>query len=307
MTTFDESMVDLKLLRLFEALYATRSVSRCAEQLGQSQPTVSIWLARLRELLNDPLFVRTSTGMQPTPRADELIGTCRDVLALVRQLSASEATFSPATAVRTFKMCMTDASHATLLPELYRRIALVAPNINLEAVRIDHTTLEKLQTGQADLALGFLPELDTGFYQQTLYQQDWVCVAREGHPRIRDSLTIAAFEQEQHIGISAGAGHQRLEQALAESGIVRHVRVRLPGFLGLPSLIGSSDLLATVPRLIGNTMLKAGGLRAFACPVELPTFPVKQHWHARYHHDAGNRWLRALSAQLFQHAEGIIE
>lgn len=307
MTNAENSLVDLKLLRLFDLMYTTRSVSRCAEQLGQSQPTISIWLARLREQLGDPLFVRTGAGMQPTPRADELVGTCRDALALVRQLSTAEGAFNPATATRTFRICMTDASHATLLPEIYQRIAQVAASVNIEAVRIDHTTSEKLQSAEADLALGFLPELETGFYQQTLYQQDWVCVVKQGHPRIEDQLSIPQYQVEQHIGISAGFGHQRLEVSLAEQGISRTVRVRLPGFLGLPSLVRSTELVATVPRLIGHTLVRDPCLKMVPCPVVLPTFPVKQHWHVRYHHDAGNRWLRGLCAQLFQQPGRIIE
>jgi len=307
MTDADHPLLDLKLLRLFDLMYTTRSVSRCAEQLGQSQPTISIWLARLRDQLGDPLFVRTGTGMQPTPRADELVHTCRDALALVRQLSTAEAAFDPATARRTFRICMTDASHATLLPELFMRIAALAPSVNLEAVRIDHSTLEKLQGGEADLALGFLPELETGFYQQALYQQDWVCVVRQAHPRLTDHISLAQYHSEEHIGISAGFGHQRLERSLAEHGVVRNVRVRLPGFLGLPSLILSSDLVATVPRLIAHTLVRDDRLKMLTCPVALPGFPVKQHWHVRYHHDAGNRWLRGLCAQLFQQSGRIIE
>lgn len=305
--TTEPAQIELKLLKLFDLLYTTRSVSRCADLLGQSQPTVSIWLGRLRDILHDPLFVRTHVGMQPTPRADELIGTCRDVLALVRQLSTAEAAFEPSTARRTFRICMTDASHATLLPELFKRIANTAPHVNLEAIRIDSYSAGKLQAGEADLAMGYLPDLDTGFYQQTLYQQDWVCVVRQGHPRLSNCLSVEQYLLEQHIGISSGVGHQRLEAALEEQGLNRYVRMRLPGFLGLPAIILASDLVATVPRLIGQALVQAPGLAMLTCPVSLPTFPVKQHWHARYHHDAGNRWLRSVCAQLFQHSASIIE
>ena len=109
---------DLKLLQLFDLLYDTRSVTRVAEQLGQSQPTVSIWLARLREHLHDPLFIRTPGGMAPTPQADALIGPCREILESLRRFSAWEIAFDPATAQRRFRICMTDASHVTLLPRL---------------------------------------------------------------------------------------------------------------------------------------------------------------------------------------------
>ncbi|PVZ20443.1 MULTISPECIES: LysR family transcriptional regulator [unclassified Pseudomonas] len=303
----DASLIDLKLLRLFDTLYECRSVSRCAQQLEQSQPTISIWLARLREQLGDALFVRTHTGMQPTPRADELIGTCRDALALIRQMATTEAAFDPSRAVRTFRICMTDASHATLLPALFAQVSAAAPHVNLEAIRIDHLTFDKLQSGEADLALGYLPELESGFYQQTLYQQNWLCLVRQGHPQWQGALSAEQYAQAQHVVTAPGQGHQRLEHALREQGIERTVRVRLPGFLGLPALLLASDLIATVPELIGRTLARSVGLQALPCPIDLPRFPVKQHWHTRYHQDAGNRWLRNLCAQLFQHQGGIIE
>jgi len=111
-------LFDAKLLRLFELLHHTGSVTRAAEELGLSQPTVSIWLAKLRTQFNDPLFVRTAEGMQPTPRADSLIGIVQNALEAFRLLSASEPVFNPSTANRSFRICMTDASHITLLPQL---------------------------------------------------------------------------------------------------------------------------------------------------------------------------------------------
>src|SRR5688500_11234684 len=116
--TKDPSTLDTRLLRLFDLLYGTHSVTRAAEQLGLRQQTVSIWMAQLRAQFNDPLFVRTTGGMQPTTRADALIATVRDALESLRRLSASEPEFDPATAQRSFRICMTDASHVTLLPQL---------------------------------------------------------------------------------------------------------------------------------------------------------------------------------------------
>ena len=111
-------LVDIKLLQLFDVLYDTRSVTKAADQLSVSQPTVSIWLGQLRRDLRDPLFVRTPGGMAPTPQAAALIGPCREVLESLRRIAAWEAVFDPATAQRRFRISMTDASHVTLLPRL---------------------------------------------------------------------------------------------------------------------------------------------------------------------------------------------
>src|SRR4051794_39988268 len=122
------ALLDERLLRLFDVLYATRSVSRAATTLGQAQPTVSIWLGRLREELKDPLFVRTPGGMVPTPRADELIGTVRSAIELLHRLTETPAAYDPGQDDRRFRICMTDASHITLLPELLAEFRGRAPN-----------------------------------------------------------------------------------------------------------------------------------------------------------------------------------
>ncbi len=296
----DAALLEVKLLRLFDLLYSTASVTRSAEQLGQSQPTVSIWLARLRRELHDPLFVRTPDGMLPTPRADALIAHVREALEALRRLSAWEPEFDPASAQRHFRICMTDASHITLLPQLLAHVRAVAPFVCLEAARIDADTPRALQAGEADLALGLIPGLESGFYQQTLYPQDWVCLANRHHPRVRGSLNLAAYAAEAHIGIVSGTGYLLLEGALKALPLERHVLLELPGFLGLAAILSTTDLIATVPRHIGETLAAGADIAVYDCPVPIPSFTVKQHWHARYHHDAGNRWLRAVCASLFQ-------
>ncbi|MDB5930519.1 MAG: transcriptional regulator, LysR family [Polaromonas sp.] len=295
----DAALLDLKLLRLLDLLYDTRSVTRAAEQLGQSQPTVSIWLARLRQQLGDPLFVRTPGGMLPTPRADALIGTVREVLEGLRSLSESASRFDPATARRRFRIFMTDASHITLLPRLFAHVRALAPQVRLEAATIGPQMAAALQSGDGDLALGMVPGLDAGFYQQALFAQDWVCLCSARHPHIGDAFTVEDYLAEAHIGIVSGTGHQLLDGTLKSQGLARRVLLELPGFLGLSAILSTSDLVATLPRHIGETLARAAGLRVLPCPFEIPGFTVKQYWHARYHHDAGNRWLRGLCAELF--------
>lgn len=292
-------LLDPKLLQLFDVLYRTRSVTRSADELGLAQPTVSIWLRILRDHFRDQLFVRTPAGMQPTPAADALIGPAREVLESLRRLANWEAAFDPATATRQFRICMTDASHITLLPQLLEQVRIRAPGIGLKALRMDGVTAETLETGEADLAVGYAPWLESGIYQQTLYPQDWVCLASPTHPRISEQLQLDDYQRESHIVISAGTGYQLLESALQQQQIRRTVLLELPGFLGLGAIISSTDLIATLPRHIGETLAALNRLKVFTCPVAVPGFEVKQHWHARYHHDPANRWLRQLLAELF--------
>ncbi len=300
-TSTTPPLLDANLLQLFELIYSTRSVTRAAEQLGLAQPTVSIWLGKLRKHLNDPLFVRTPSGMQPTPEADALIATVREVLESLRALSQREACFDPATSDRRFRIGMTDASHITLLPQLLAHVRSVAPGVRLGAEQIDKKIAARLESGEADLALGFIPELGAGFYQQSLYTQDWVCLANGNHPRITETLTQDNYEAEGHINIVSGTGHNLLESSLERCHLPHRIVLELPGFLGLGTIVSTTDLLVTLPRHIGETLARIGGLNTFPCPIPIPGFTVRQHWHARYHNDPGNRWLRGVCAALFGH------
>jgi DNA-binding transcriptional LysR family regulator len=295
-----EALLDAKLLRLIDLLYTTRSVTRAAEQLGQSQPTVSIWLGRLRREFNDPLFVRTPEGMLPTPRADQLINTVRQVLDGMRKLVERSAPFDPATAKREFRIFMTDASHITLLPRLFSHIRALAPNVRIEAATIDSTMPQALQAGEGDLAIGLIPSLEAGFYQQSLFGQDWVCLANARHPRIGETLTLEAYQAEAHLGTVSGTGYKLMENALKAIGVERRVLLELPGFLGLAAILSSTDLIATLPRHIGTTLANTAGLQVLTCPIPIPSFTVKQYWHARYHRDATSQWLRHICVELFQ-------
>ena len=295
----EEDLPDVRLLRMFELIYDTRSVTRTAEKLGQKQPTISIWLGKLRAQLDDPLFVRTPAGMQPTPRADALIASARSVLRSLKQFSSEHGGFDPATATRQFRICMADSSHLCLMPQLLAHVRGVAPNVKLVAARIDPQIGQALQSGEADLALGFVPWLESGIYQQTLYPEDWVCLVNASHPRIGPTLTLQAYRDEAHVVITAGTGAQMLDEAMARQSVQRRVVLELPGFLGLSGIVSATDLIATLPRRIGETLARMAGLRVMDCPLEVPGFSIKQHWHARYHQDAGNRWLRGVVAALF--------
>jgi DNA-binding transcriptional LysR family regulator len=255
----------------------------------------------MRKSFRDQLFVKTSSGMQATPRADELVKSCREILASLRALTTDTAEFRPEHAERIFRISMTDASHITLLPLLFSHVNTMAPTITLEPVPINTTTGQQLQSGDSDLAMGFLPELEAGFYQQVLYMQDWVCLVNRNHPRIQKSLDIDHYLKDVHIDLSIGSGYRLAEDTLHKFGINRRILLRLPGFLGLSSIISSTNLIATVPKKIAETLAaNSNGIRVFPCPVDIPSFPVKLYWHSRYHNDSANRWIRRICVQLFQ-------
>lgn len=292
--------MDMKLLAVFDEVYKTRSVSRAGENLGVAQSSISIALARLRRHFGDPLFVRTSDGMQPTPHAESLVGPVRQAVELLRGITRQQAVFDPGQVQRTFRICMTDITHLVLLPRLINRVGQEAPGINVEITLISARTPKMLESGEADLAVGFMPELEGGFYQQRLFEQSFACVVRSQHPRIKSRLTPAMFGREKHAVVTAaGTGHNLVEEALASLGVERTVALRLPNFLGIAGLVASTDLVVTVPQRVAETLVRIAEVKLLPPPFKLPVFAIKQHWHERFQQDPANRWLRAVISELF--------
>lgn len=287
--------IETRHLHLFEAIYACRSITRAAEQLGLSQPTVSIGLGQLRKHFGNPLFVQTPEGMTPTPFASGLIGPVREAIDGLRRISTSRAEFDPASDSREFRIAMSDASHITLMPQIYAALSAQAPHCTVRAVPIRPDTGAALISGEADVAIGYLPELETGFYQRVLYDEDWICLTRQG--AVRPPLTRPDYEAADHVHITYGTGRALIEAAMRDHAVVRRIMLRLPGILGLPAILNSSDLVATLSRKIGERLAELGGLTAYPCPVAIAGFPVKVHWHARYHSDPANTWLRRLCVE----------
>jgi len=292
--------MDMRLLAVFDEVYKNRSVTRAAENLDIPQTSVSLALGRLRRQFNDPLFVRTAEGMVPTPHATELLGPLRQALELLRGATRQQVVFDPGSSMRHFRISMTDVSHLEFLPRLIHRAAEVAPSIHIEVLRIGPDTRRLLENGDSDLAIGFMPELEAGFYQQQLFEQGFACVVRRDHPRVQRRMTMTLFKRERHVAVtSPGTGHDLLEQQLKRMEVERRVALSLPTLPGLGNLLAQSDLVATVPERVAQMLGRIATVKTLAPPFELPAFAIKQHWHERFHLDPANRWLRAMIADLF--------
>lgn len=292
--------LDFRLLKIFDAIYATGSLTQAAQRVGLSQPTLSLALGKLRTYFKDPLFVRASNRMAPTPFADTLVRSVREALRLMDSALGTRLVFTPQNSDRTFRICMTDISQIVLLPALVNRLHEVAPAIRLEVINISELTPKMLEGGEADVAIGFMPQLDAGYYQQKLFWQNFVCMVRTDHPRIRTRLTLRQFREEAHLQVvTSGTGHAFADKLLEEAGIQRRIALRVPNFLGVASIIAHTDFIATVPRGLGESFAQRHKMRVLPVPVKLPNYAVKQHWHERYHQDPANQWLRALVAKLF--------
>lgn len=293
--------LDLKLLVAFEALLATRNVTSAAQAISLTQPAMSTCLGKLRKVLGDPLFVRTSRGMEPTPFALELSEPIRHALHLIRQTLNRDKHFDAATSTRTFKLIMTDIGERVFLPDLLRRLSTMAPGLNIRTVQVPGKEMrETLESGEMDLAVGFIPDLNAGYYQQRLFNRSYVCVARTDHPVIKETLSLKQYLAASHAIVSApGTGHDIVERVLTEKGLKRRIALHVSHFLAIPLIVANTDLIVTIPTMLAESYLPDGNIKLLAPPVKLPVYSIKQYWHERFHEDAANRWLRGLIYELF--------
>jgi DNA-binding transcriptional LysR family regulator len=298
--------LDLEWAAVFDEIYKTSNVSRAAERLDMTQGAASTALNRLRAYFDDQLFSRTARGMMPTPRAEALYPVLREVREGLDRARAGRGVFVPAQAERTFRICMTDISEIVLVPILMNHLQVVAPRVSIDVEKISPESPRRLEDGEVDLAVGFMPQLEAGFYQQVLFSQSFVCVASRTHPRIGQRFTKAAFGREQHVMVSAsGTGHAIIDKNLARVGVVRRIALRVPSFLGVAGIVAQTELIATVPSHYATVMHSREAIRILPMPHALPNYEVKQHWHERFHTDPGNAWLRRTVAELMTPGSGL--
>ncbi len=289
------SEMDLDLLRILHVVLEERGVTRAAERLHVTPPAVSNALKRLREVLGDPLLVRSGRGLVPTPRALELQPTLARTFAALEH--ALRGRFDPATATRSFTLALTDADQLTGLPAIARRFARVMPRAHLRAVSVDVLLSSGgLEGTEVDLVLG-PPSVGDGLHHEPLYREEGVFVVQRDHPRVRDRLGAARFRSERHVDVHialgrGGEGHRAAEEALARQGLTRDIAVTVPTFTAAAWVAASTDLVAGIPRRLAEALASSLPIRIVRGPLARVGFAIGMTWHERTHADPGARCLR---------------
>jgi DNA-binding transcriptional LysR family regulator len=300
-TTFNN--MDLNLLRVFQAIVDERSLTLAGNRLHLSQPAVSYALGRLRATFDDPLFIRTKAGMQPTPTALELAKPiARALLAVQEALSYAEQ-FDPAASTRIFRTSMTDAAEMVFLPPVCEHLHHHAPLVRLHVEQVaPGSIVEALRTGQLDFAIGNLPALKPVTCHALLFRESYVCLTRKrkGLPN-RKNLQIDEFLALSHVLVqSAESSHRQLEESFHAIGIHRNIALDIPHFSVLPRILERSDLAVTLPLRIASLFNVDGEFSVYDLPMALPEADITLHWHQDFDNDAGNRWLRQAIIGLLQ-------
>jgi DNA-binding transcriptional LysR family regulator len=285
--------VDLNLLVVFDALFDERSVTRAAERLAVTQPTVSGLLKRLRRTFSDQLFVRTSHGILPTPRAQALARPVKDLLANAQSLVTPEV-FNPATAETTIKVCGSDYLQHAIISPFIEAIRKVAPKIKLlVAPRPAASTLADLfARGEMDLCISAREFVLPDVTSRVLYRDRYICVARKKHPLKARRISVKQLCAFDHLLVDpTGESFSGIvDPILNKLNYRRRVAMAVPTFHLLFDILGSDDFIAFVPE--GLLRERRSELRVFETNLALPAIEVLASWHPRLNEDAQHRWLR---------------
>jgi DNA-binding transcriptional LysR family regulator len=296
---------DLALLMYFDAVAASGSVSKAAQQMRVTQPAMSNALASLRAMFSDPLFVKSRDGVAPTPRALELIPAVRQALAGMEQVLSRTGRFDPQTSRVRLTLTATDYVNMVLMPRLLPLLEKHAPEMELD-VRVPNRELadEWLKQGEIDYRIGWVSKPPQGLHYKGLYRDEFVCLVRRGHPIVKGKLTAEQYCALSHVRTQA---HRFTE--LTESGpIIDHavaglghrlkIAIRAPDYLSVPFIVARTDLVATVPRRLVKPFLKTLPIRVVQAPIELPEMSISVFWHERTQHNALHRWFRHTLGQI---------
>ncbi len=299
----DFRKLDLNLLVVLRSLLATSSVGQTAKRLGMSQPATSRALAALRDLFDDPLFVKSGTTMRPTRRALELRDPLEDVLSGILRVIEPPAQFDPASSRRRFRIAGTDYSATVILPLLAGRLFREAPHAELDILPLGASTFDEL--GSSDLDLVFYSDnpVPSSLMAMEIYRERFACVVRPAHPIATEGgrMSLDDYVRFAHILVTVTGGRTGpVDRELAARGLERRIAMVLPYFATAALVANTTDFILTMPRRAAQPLAEATGLVLMDPPIELGDFGFRMVWHERVHQDPGHTWLRRTIAAVMR-------
>lgn len=288
--------IDLNLLVALQALLQEANVTRAAERLGVTQPAMSRTLARLRTLFDDPLFVRTPSGLQATPRAEALRERLKATLADVAGLVAPPQ-FDPAKARGLWRISTTDYGAISMIPRVLSRLHREAPLLDIAVLpwRTD-SGFRCLESGDVELALSTVSQAPASIHGRGLGDDRFVALLHGDHPALKQAFDLDAFVRIPQILIHLGGSDPRgvVDLALDRVGRSRRVGVRVFNFMAALAMAARTDMLVCVPRTLARLYAPQMGLVEAEIPVPVPEIRYALLWHERWHNDRAHTWLRSL-------------
>lgn len=288
------SSVDLNLFVVFDTIYAEGGITRAGKRLNLSQPAISHALGRLRQMFDDPLFVRRGHAMAPTPLARQMIEPIRQALLSLEVTLTRTNRFDPGTAAKRFTVGMRDGLESAILGELMQHIAKSAPRIDISVVRTERRDVEReLSVGTLDVALDVLLPLPEEIRREHLAVEWLTVVARRRHPRVRARLDLDTYLAQEHIAVSSRRrGLSAEDFELGRHNLRRRIRLRCQNYFAACRVVSETDLILTMPRRYAHILNAHFGNRLLPFPLKVPAFDSYLYWHANADADPANMWLR---------------
>ncbi|MBR0956646.1 LysR family transcriptional regulator [Bradyrhizobium japonicum] len=293
--------IDLNLLVIFEALYSTGNTSKAAERLGMSQPAVSSALGRLRELLGDPLFVRSPRGVAPTNKAREIIQPVREALAVIgRQFTVADS-IDLATYTRLFRIIVSDPLEALVMPSIVRTLLTQAPGVQIECVQATARYAEDIREGNIDLACFAFPIDTTDIVVKSIMAFDLVVISRRDHPEITKPLDLATFARLPQVAVAHELrGLTGVDKNMVAQGTVRRTPYMVSKIWSMPAMVQRTDLIGLLPRRFAEEIADNFQLDLHDLPMPLAEQYAYMLWHVNSENDPGHKWLRESIMQGLQ-------
>lgn len=289
-------VLDLNLLISLDALLQERSVTRAAERLGLSQPTLSTALSRLRHHYHDELLSRRGNSYVLTPLAERLVEQLPEARASVDRLFDVRLAFDPATADREFTIVMSDAHQPTLGRALADLVSREAPAVRLRYTHSTELFIQQVESGLRAVDALVLPQgLISGMPSLDLYADQWACAVSADGP-FSEELTLEHMrEADLVLPYLRSSTTLSLVERLRGARVDVGAALIVDSFLAMPALIAGSDRIALGPRR-GLTASGHPGVRIVDTPVDLGTVIETLWWHPTHERDPGHRWLRSMAA-----------
>ncbi|MBO6934461.1 MAG: LysR family transcriptional regulator [Deltaproteobacteria bacterium] len=286
--------LNLNLLPALAALLQERSVSGAAARMNVSQSAMSHSLAKLREVLDDPLLIPAGRTMAPTPRAERLASSLPPLLSELGRALTAPVEFDPETAELQLRIATFDYFELAMLPELLAFLARHAPGIRLSVERFEPRSVQRLVAGEIDFVLGggTMP-MPAVLMQRTLYRDPFRVIVRKDHPNVRGRLSLERYVELDHLLVSIeGQALGAVDRALAAEGRERRVALRVPHFAAAPLVVRGSDMICTIAGTIAERAKELHDLRVLRPPLELPEAEIIAWWPRQHQRDPARRWFR---------------
>jgi DNA-binding transcriptional LysR family regulator len=292
----DFRKLDLNLLVAFQVLVREKSVSRAAARLFLGQPAMSGALARLRDVFQDEILVRTGRGMEPTTKALMLYAQLTPALESIRTTLFEQPAFDPATQSRTFRLGMRDWVESWLMPALVARIQQAAPRVRI-AVRASDAArgARMLDEEEMDLGVSVFPDGPSWQRREQLAAMGYRCVYDGRRLGLGSPLTLEQYLTHPHLVTPTQTDFRGpVDDELLGRSTRRRLIYATSRFAALPLILRRADVIATVPEQSARQWATVFGLTSSPVPVRVAPLAISMIWHAKRDGDAGLRWLRAL-------------